>query len=312
VVLGIIGAERPEALDEFAARSSAIELLKILYKGGTGPFTQAAVELLGKGFASWRTHVKDVARLIRGLFTLSLQGDSLGQTAHHALMLIGAQDPKQFILCIGAEIHRDNSHSHTHTVPNNSSSAVMALGSLVKKDACSLLGQLPRLVETVVKSLDPHTPALRDACLKATTAVLHIMVKKYPMVSFHQESQRLAVGTSENVIIIYDLKTATRWHVLEGHKSAVSAVAFNDNGKALSSYSIMETTVRIWQTGTSFFGILGSQPQCVKNFTVSKPTKPIPPQVQLETVRLQWASPSTLTLFRGWEQGATFTVDPIV
>lgn len=91
------------------------------------------------------------------------------------------------------------------------------------------------------------------------------------MVSFHQDSQRLAVGTSENVIIIYDLKTATRWHVLEGHKNAVSAVAFNENGKALASYSILETTVRIWHTGTSFFGILGSQPQCVKTFTVSKP-----------------------------------------
>lgn len=53
----------------------------------------------------------------------------------------------------------------------------MLLGSLIKKDSCALLGQLPRLVETVVKSLDPHTPALRDACLKATTAVLQIMVK---------------------------------------------------------------------------------------------------------------------------------------
>lgn len=48
---------------------------------------------------------------------------------------------------------------------------------MVKKDPCALIGQLPRLVETVVKSLDPHTPALRDACLKATTAVLHVMVK---------------------------------------------------------------------------------------------------------------------------------------
>jgi hypothetical protein len=72
------------------------------------------VELLGKGFASWRPHVKDVTRLIRGLFTLSLQGDSLGHTAHNALMLIGAQDPKQFLVCIGAEIHRDTAHSHTH------------------------------------------------------------------------------------------------------------------------------------------------------------------------------------------------------
>lgn len=73
------------------------------------------MELLGKGFATWRAHIKDVTRLVRALFALSLQNDSLGQTAHHALMLIGAQDPKQFILCIGAEIHRDNS-THAHAL----------------------------------------------------------------------------------------------------------------------------------------------------------------------------------------------------
>jgi hypothetical protein len=59
---------------------------------------------------------------------------------------------------------------------NNSAAAVMVLGAMVKRDPCSQLSQLPRLVETVVKSLDPHTPAMRDACLKATTAVLHMMV----------------------------------------------------------------------------------------------------------------------------------------
>jgi WD40 repeat protein len=51
------------------------------------------------------------------------------------------------------------------------------------------------------------------------------------MVSFHHDSQRLAVGSSDNVIVIYDLKTASRWHVLEGHKQALSAVAFSENGK---------------------------------------------------------------------------------
>ena len=58
--------------------------------------------------------MKEVARLIRGLFTISLQGDALGQTAHNALMLVGAQDPKQFIVCIGSEIHKDTAHAHTH------------------------------------------------------------------------------------------------------------------------------------------------------------------------------------------------------
>jgi len=172
----------------------------------------------------------------------------------------------------------------------------MVLGAMVKRDPASQIGQLPRLVETVVKSLDPHAPALRDACLKIATAVLHVMVTKYPMVSFHHDSQRLAVGSPDHVIVIYDLKTATRWHVLAGHKSSVSAVCFNDNGKALASYSINESVVRVWQTSTSFFGILGSRPPCVKSINVTRPTKPIALQIQLQTLKLQWVTSRTLTL----------------
>jgi hypothetical protein len=74
------------------------------------------VELLGKGFPMWQPYVKDVARLIRGLFTLSMQADQLGQIAHHSLLMIGAHDSKQFLMCIGSEIHRDPSHLHHHAV----------------------------------------------------------------------------------------------------------------------------------------------------------------------------------------------------
>lgn len=81
-----------------------------------------------------------------------------------------------------------------------------------------MLDLLPRVVETVVRSLDPHIPFLRDSCLVATTKVIHVLVEKYPMIGFHQDTQRLAVGTREALIVIYDLKTATRWHVLEVHK----------------------------------------------------------------------------------------------
>lgn len=93
--------------------------------------------------------------------------------------------------------------------------------------------------------------------LLATTKVLHTLVKQYPMVSFHQESQRLAIGTKDSVIIIYDLKTASRWHILEvymkfiffflilikGHHSAITAVSFVTNGKILASYSIEDNEV---------------------------------------------------------------------
>jgi len=41
------------------------------------------------------------------------------------------------------------------------------------------------------------------------------------MVSFHQPSQRFAVGTVESNILVYDLRTATKMRVLEGTEGAV-------------------------------------------------------------------------------------------
>lgn len=143
------------------------------------------------------------------------------------------------------------------------------LGSYSIQDPVSLLPLLPRLVETVVRSLDPHVPYLRDRCLQATTKVLHALVKQYPMVSFHQESQRLAVGTQDSVIVIYDLKTATRWHVLEGHTGPITAISFAPNGKMLASYSLQDTEVRFWQT-TSSIWIIGYSPHCIRTYKVNK------------------------------------------
>lgn len=68
----------------------------------------------------YKLDVKDIARLIRALFTLSLQGDTLGHTANHALMLIGALEPKQFIITLGYEIHREGGAR----IPNNHVSEV--------------------------------------------------------------------------------------------------------------------------------------------------------------------------------------------
>lgn len=36
------------------------------------------------------------------------------------------------------------------------------------------------------------------------------MVKNFPMIAFHHESQRLAVGTTTGAIAIYDVRTSQR------------------------------------------------------------------------------------------------------
>lgn len=124
-------------------------------------------------------------------------------------------------------------------------------------------------MEAVVKSLDPNSTANRDAVLDAATDIMGHVVKTYvmrpwfqvpvfmtissfPTVDFHMGSQRLAVGTSEGAIVMYDLKTATRLYVLEGHKKGLAACSFSPDGRRLVSVSLEEDVVLVWKVGSSF------------------------------------------------------------
>lgn len=69
---------------------------------------------------------------------------------------------------------------------------------------------------------------------------------------FHTATQRLAVGTNEGAIIMYDLKTATRLYVLEGHKKRLSAISFSPDGRRLVTASMDESVVMVWKVGSSF------------------------------------------------------------
>jgi len=324
--LAIFGSQWPDSLSNDLSQLVATELLRIIQdEHAESSHRILASELLGKGFSLWKQHIQDIEGLIQHLFVLSFDKDSssppLSQSnpslntntvagvAHHTLMLIGSAEPKQFVISLGKYImsvqHPDGSQNKG---VNMSPAAIYILSALIKQDPVALLPLLPRLVETVVKSLDPHLPALREACLGATTRVLHILVKQYPMVSFHQESQHLAVGTKEAMIVIYDLKTATRWHVLEGHTGPISAISFSTNGKMLSSYSIHDCEIRLWQTTSSLLGILGSNPHCIKTTKVPKVEKVLSQMNLLECVRLKWSGPATVTLMKDWEGSVTFKV----
>ena len=77
-------------------------------------------------------------------------------------------------------------------------------------------------------------------------------MRSFPTVDFHMASQRLAVGTSEGAIVMYDLKTATRLYVLECHKQALAACSFSPDGRRLVTVSLEEGAVLVWKVGSSF------------------------------------------------------------
>jgi hypothetical protein len=278
-----------------------VELLHLIFE--ESPMNRlrvTATELLGKGFPVWSncssfhyfccghiipniffyllfTVIVDTGSLIQKLLklTLVLEPKGLGKAAKRALMLIAAREPRRFIQSVGhrfAEALTKGASIGTEMMgPKEHAQALILLGRLVKKHPMEFLIELPLLIESVVRSLDPHVPLLREVSLKPATSLVHDLVMRYPMVSFDQEEQRLAVGTKEGVIFIYDLNSATRWHVLEGHKSGIASLAFSETGKILASYSVDEGLVKLWKTSQSFLGILGSDPHCYKNITVAKP-----------------------------------------
>eukprot|EP01114_Cavostelium_apophysatum_P014603 TRINITY_DN3823_c0_g1_i3.p1 TRINITY_DN3823_c0_g1~~TRINITY_DN3823_c0_g1_i3.p1 ORF type:complete len:1445 (-),score=432.44 TRINITY_DN3823_c0_g1_i3:36-4370(-) len=334
LTLAICGSQYPDCLDRELSALVTQELLKIVQDENQDSSNRIlAAELLGKGFQLWRQYISDIEHLIQHLFVLTFEKDgsannsssstsgaafsgvpnnnTLPGVAHHSLMLIGSAEPKQFVISLGKYIlnvqHPENPNPRQVNMSQHAA-AIHILTGLIKQDPIALLPLLPRLVETVVKSLDPHLPYLRESCLGATTRVLHILVKQYPMVSFHQESQHLAVGTKEAVIAIYDLKTATTWHVLEGHNGPISAIAFSANGKMLASYSIQDAEVRIWQTTSSLLGILGSSPHCIRTMKINRVDRNLSQMNLLECVRLKWSSPNAVTLMRDWEGSLTFKV----
>jgi len=74
----------------------------------------------------------------------------------------------------------------------------------------------------------------------------------FPTVDLHIPTQRLAVGTHEGAVIMYDLRTAIRLFVLEGHKKPITALGFSPDGRRLVTLSMEENVALVWKVGTSF------------------------------------------------------------
>lgn len=62
---------------------------------------------------------------------------------------------------------------------------------------------------------------------------------------------------------MYDLKTATRLYVLEGHRNTLSGLEFATDGRRLVSISLEEGKALIWKVGNSFTGLFnpGTMPR---------------------------------------------------
>ena len=195
---------------------------------------------------------------------------SLKRVAAKTLLEIGENFPNKFLSLIQKEAHSlQESHEFQKAI-------LEILKQYIKFYGIALEPYLIQITQIILKCLDPHDIPLRKNSLVDVTIILGILVKKFPMIDFHHDSQRLAVGTNIGPIAIYDVRTSAKWRVLEGHTGKITCLKFNTSGHYLVSYSATDLTLRLWKVGnTGFFsGIMGVTAKWAKSIKLS----PLPPK----------------------------------
>ncbi|KAG0023415.1 hypothetical protein BGZ81_008142 [Podila clonocystis] len=254
IILGILGSENPDALSERVRKQVALSLTILLNDDSRISYKVASIDLLAQGFASWQAFIR-ADTVLKTLFAMAMDGQSnlslVSRRARRAVALIAVVNPALFVTTLTQEIMDCKRASERMGL-------LKLISIFTRKNPAVLHSGIPKLAEAIVKSLDPTIPNVRETILPVGTSVLLDLVQSFPQLDFHVGSQKLAVGTLEGAIIVYDLQTATRWQILEGHTKPVSAVSFSRDGKTIVSCSIKEGNVRLWHPNPGFFGMLMS------------------------------------------------------
>ncbi|TDL19727.1 hypothetical protein BD410DRAFT_773671 [Rickenella mellea] len=289
--------------------------LTIYLNDETSPHRVMAIDLCSRGFQVWQ-HYFDAMDALRSLISLatSSRKESIslrnpGTQARLAVLQIASSNTPLFMTTLSLDILNPRSVEYSKSV-------MQLLAFLIRKKPLVLYPSLPRLIEAVVKSLDPSSSAGREAVLESATEILGQVVRSFPTVDFHTATQRLALGTSEGAVIMYDLKTATRLYVLDGHRKRLAAISFSPDGRRLVTLSLEECVVLVWKVGSSissFFhpgapprqGHSGSDPFKTFNFNIGDEAN-MTVAATLEWVTIDWPAERSVRI-RIRDSTLTFT-----
>ncbi|KAH7337021.1 hypothetical protein B0J17DRAFT_718925 [Rhizoctonia solani] len=253
IVCAVIAASKHSLLSTVHVTNIAQSIALYLHdevEASTSPANRIlSIELTSRGFQVWQHHV-DAMEMLRALFEFAVAPsgggkNAGGKEARAAVLQIAASSTPLFMTTLSLDITQPKSMEHR-------CATMQLVAFIVRKKPLVLYPNLPRLIEAVVKSLDPNSTTARDAIVDAATEILAEVVRIYPSVDFHTATQKLAVGTPEGAVVVYDLKTATRLYVLEGHSRRLTVLSFSPDGRRLATASLEESVVMVWKVGTSF------------------------------------------------------------
>ena len=305
ILLGVLAFVHKKALDRDTAKVVASTLMEIVKSETAGiKHRAAAAEVLSRAYSIFQpfcdlSSVFVILTELAGKTSLS-RGNQLDAVTTQALINFASTNPQLFVSTVNNQIFLPSFKGQ--------SSVLKVLKALVKKQPMVLKSELPKVVDVVVRCFDPNLPKIREACFKSAMSVVHEMCPAYPMMSLFRPSARLAVGGSDGLINIYDLKSATRWQAIPAHSSPITALAFAHDGKTLASFSLFEKIIRVWHVTGSFFSMLGSGPRCTNSFPVPGEIDDLTDAEVLQLLTLVWTDRKVLRLVARNKLDLKFTV----
>ncbi|KAI9472282.1 MAG: hypothetical protein EXX96DRAFT_597308 [Benjaminiella poitrasii] len=256
IVLGIMGCDQPQMLPPRVRKSTALSLTILLSDAelnearhatstlstGSMARTLSSMELLSQGFSTWEAYI-NAAEVLRTLFLYATDSQPLmalvNRGAKSAIFEISTRNMPLVISTLTFDTMRGKT-------AEDRLRCLKIIGTFIRREPVLFYPHVYGVLEAVVTTLDPNIAHLREVMLTAATTVLHELVKTYPSVDFSSGTQKLAVGTLEGAAVIYDVRTATRSVVLEGHVGPVSVLAFSPDAKLIATCSLVDQTVRVW------------------------------------------------------------------
>lgn len=157
------------------------------------PHRALAIDLCSRGFVVWQQYV-DAVEILQALFALATSGrkdtgtfHNVGSQARNAVLLIASGNSPLFMTTVAMDILQPKSVHHRKAVMQlviflihkviSPAHGIIVLRLNVSQKPLVLYSNLPRLVEAVVKSLDPNSTADRDTVLDAATEILAHLVE---------------------------------------------------------------------------------------------------------------------------------------
>lgn len=278
--------------------SIILSTLKSMLKSENEGYYITAACILGKGMEQWKSELKSgqVKEIVEELILYGCkESQKHKQVFYKALISIASCDFIDFIEILAQEIE------NMDIDPLYPSSCIRVLDMFIEKKYDKMAAYLPAVIELIVRTLNPHNPMLRKTTIEKAGHTLKTLIMKLPMITFSQKTQRLAIGTMDNLVVVYDLKTASQWKILKGHTGPVCAVEFDKNGDFLASFSSVDCTVRVWKIKSGFLQDLigSSNSKALKVYEVDcLDAQNVSYKKFLDVVRLAWTGDDKIFLTR--------------